>query len=66
MTKPDCSAGLELPVVKVKSGLFGRSPPTKTIANAAAGEEPGLFCWGELQPEFLSMDLIDGISEFAM
>ena len=66
MPKSDCSASLELPVVEVKSRLFGRSPPTETIANAATGEESGLFCWGELKPEFLSMNLINGIGELAL
>ena len=32
MPEANCTADLELPVVKVKSGLFGGRTPAKTIA----------------------------------
>ena len=40
------TASLELPVIKVQSCLLRWCSPAKTITNAPAGEEPGLFRWG--------------------
>ena len=40
VTETYSGACLEFPIIKVQPGLFGWCPPAKTIANAAAGEEP--------------------------
>ena len=61
-----CAACLEFPIVKVKSCLFGWSPPAKAVANAAAGEKPGLFGGGQLKPMFLGVNFINGIGEPAL
>ena len=46
VTETYSGACLEFPIIKVQPGLFGWCPPAKTITNAAAGEESGLFRWG--------------------
>ncbi len=46
VAKPDSSARLEFPVIKVQSCLLGWCSPAKTVTNAAAGKESGLFRWG--------------------
>ena len=61
-----CAACLEFPIVKVKSCLFGWCPPAKAVANAAAGEQPGLFGGGQLKPMFLGVNFINGIGEPAL
>ena len=66
MAKSDGSASLEFPVVKVQSGLLGGSTPAETITNTATGKESGLFCWGELKPEFLGMNFINGVGKLAL
>ena len=46
VAKTHSAACLKLPVVKVQSCLLGWCTPAKTVADATAGEEPGLFRWG--------------------
>ena len=46
VAKPHSTARLEFPVIKVQSCLLGWCSPAKTVTNAAAGKESGLFRWG--------------------
>ena len=66
MTEAYCTACLEFPVIKVKPCLLGWCPPAKAVANAAAGEEPGLFGGGQLKPVLLGVNFINGIGKSAL
>ena len=56
MTEAYCAACLEFPIIKVKSCLFRWCPPAKAVANAAAGEKPGLFGGGATEANVLGSE----------
>ena len=66
VAKTHSTACLKFPVVKVQSCLLGWCPPAKTVADATARKEPGLFRRGQLKPMFLGVDFVDGIGEPAL
>ena len=46
--------------------MLGWCPPAKAVANAAAGEKPGLFGGWQLKPMFLGANFINGIGKPAL
>ena len=66
VAKTHSTACLKFPVVKVQPCLFGWCSPAKTVTDATAREEPGLFNGRKLKPVFLRVSFVNGIGEPAL
>ena len=66
MPKTNGTAGLKFPVIKVQPRLLGGSSPAEAVANATAGQEPGLPSGCELKPVLLRVNFINGVGEPAL